>query len=285
MSAPAFSLGLHRNVPASHYHADPSVSNTMLSDMAKSPAHCYALHLDPDRPEREATPAMTLGTLTHCAVLEPEAFAQRYVVKPAGMRFSTKEGMAWRDAQEPGLQIVGQDDMRAAQAMARAVRRVPVLDKLLGSGVAESSLFWQDHATGLRCRARPDWLHFTSPRSAVALDVKTIDELTPESVAKSIARYGYHRQAAHYSAGIRACDIHLEEFVFAFVSSSYPYLAVAYVLDDDSRGQGVDEVGELLGRFKECQRTGIWPAFGQGYQLIGLPVWAKRSQELEVSFV
>jgi hypothetical protein len=284
MNAPLRPAGLHRNVPAEHYHTDPGVSNGMLAAMAKSPAHCFGLYLDPSRPARPVTEAMGLGTLTHCAILEPDSLKQRYVVKPPGMNFSTKEGKAWRDAQTPGVQIVSFDDMQAAKLMGDAVRKVPVLAKLFGSGIAESSVFWDDPATKLRCRARPDWMHFTGARSAVAVDLKTIDDLTPQKVERAIAGYGYHRQQAHYSNGIRAAGIHLEEFVFAFVSSSYPHIAVAYVLDDESREQGQDEVEQLMTKFYDCQRFNFWPGFGDGYQSISLPAWAKRSAEVEVSY-
>lgn len=280
MSAP---LGLIRSMPAEQYHADPdSVSNTMLSDMAKTPAHCYALHMAPNRPPRVPTDAMLTGTLVHTAILEPSALRARYVEKPPGMRFSTKEGMAWRDAQT--LTIVSRDDMETAEAARAAVVRVKSLDGLLRSGDAEASVFWIDPATGLRCRARPDWLHWHGPKRVTVLDVKTISELTDKAIERAIATYGYHRQAAHYTAGLNACGIEVEEFVFGFVSNCYPFLAVAKVLDDESMQQGRDEVAELLTMFMDCKKSGQWPAFGDGYQLAGLPRWAKRSNELEVAW-
>jgi hypothetical protein len=49
--------------------------------------------------------------------------------------------------------------------------------------------------------------------------------------------------------------------------------------------QGRDEVAELVERYAECERTGVWPAFGDGYQLTGLPTWAKRSNEIELEIV
>ena len=283
MNAPR-PTGLALDMPAEQYHADAgSVSNTMLSDMAKSPAHCYALHMAPNRPKREVTDAMQAGTLAHMVVLEPARAKQAYVVKPPGMRFSTREGMAWRDAQT--LQIVSHDDMYAAEAQREAVMRVTALRDLLSDGDSEASAFWTDKSTGLRCRARPDHLAWTGPKRATVLDLKTISELTPQAVQRAIATYGYHRQQAHYSNGLRACGIEVEEFVFGFVSSSYPFLAVAYLLDDETRDQGEQEVAELMDQFVTCQRTNHWPAFGDGYQLTGLPAWAKRSSELEVSYV
>lgn len=277
-------LGLIRNLPADEYHADPgSVSNTMLSAMSKSPAHCWALHLAPNRPRREATDAMLAGTLAHTAILEPDVLAARYVARPAGMLFSTKEGMAWRDAQTQA--IVSRDELDAAESQRHAVHRVTSLHNLLSRGDAEASVFWVDSATGLRCRARHDWLHWHGPKRVTVLDIKTIADLTPDAVQRAIGAYGYHRQAAHYSNGLRALGIEVEEFVFGFVSSGYPYLAASYVLDDETAQQGQDEAAELLGRFAECQQSNHWPAFGDGYQLTGLPAWAKRTSEVEISYV
>lgn len=270
-------------MPASRYHADKSVSNTMLSAMNKSPAHCYALHLAPGRPERQPTDAMLAGTLAHTAILEPDELALRYVAKPAGMRFSTKEGMAWRDQQTS--QIVTQDEMDTARAQRAAVLKVKALAGLLSRGESEVSLFWNDQSTGLRCRARTDWLHWTGHNRVIAMDVKTISDLTADNVRRAIATYGYHRQHAHYSNGLRACGIEVEEFVFGFVSSTYPFLAVAYLLDDESMQQGREEVADLLALYAYCDERNEWPAFGDGYQMTSLPTWAKRISEVEVDYV
>jgi len=48
------------------YHADTSaISASGLKLFARSPAHYYAAYLDPQRPERQPTAAMKLGTATH----------------------------------------------------------------------------------------------------------------------------------------------------------------------------------------------------------------------------
>lgn len=277
-------LGLVRGLQAAIYHADPdSVSNGMLKAMNDSPAHCHALYLDPKRPARESTDAQTLGTLAHAFILEPDAVAGRYAIKPRGMNFATKEGKAWRDAQT--LEIVSQDNADAAGAMVAAVKRVPVLAELLAKGEAETSVFSIDPVTGLRRRTRPDWLHWTAPSRAIVLDIKSTHELTPDAVQRAIGTYAYHRQAAHYTAALRENGIAVEAFVFGFVSSTYPYLACAYVLDDETEAQGRDEVAELMDRFATCKRENFWPALGDGYQLTGLPTWAKRGSEVEVEIV
>ena len=277
-------IGLIRHLPAADYHADPeSVSNTMLSAMNKSPAHCYALHLAPDRPASMSTAAMSAGTLAHAVILEPETLPESYVVMPSDTDLRTKAGKEWRDSQT--ATVIGAEQMTAAMSQAAAFHRVKALKNLMQGGDAETSLFWVDKATGLRCRARPDWLHWHGPKRATVLDVKTISDLTPEAVQRAISTYGYHRQEAHYSNGLRACGVELEEFVFGFVSSSYPFLAAAYVLDDESKQQGREEVGELLDRFANCREMGVWPAFGDDYQLTSLPAWAKRTSEVEIEVI
>ncbi len=285
MSAPEkLPIGLVRGMPFAEYLADPAVSNSMLSDMRKSPAHCYALHLAPDRPKDEPTAAMSAGTLAHTAILERDQLDVRYIVKPDGMNFATKDGKVWRDAVPEGLSIVSEDSMKNALAQREAVMRVGVLKQLFSSGIAEASIFWIDADTGLRCKARPDWLHFVSPRKVIALDVKTIADLTSESVEKAITFYGYHRQRGHYVKGLRACGMEVEDFGFAFVSGSYPFIAAPYLLDDETCDQGSDESDELLERFAYCKANNDWPAFGDGFQLTGLLKWARRSQEVEVTF-
>jgi exodeoxyribonuclease VIII len=278
-------IGLYRGLEADKYHADPAVSNSMLSTMDKSPAHCWALYLDPKRPERKATPSMLAGTLAHTAILEPEEFGARYIVKPEGMSFASKEGKAWRDSVAAGVQIIDGDQHATALAQREAVMAHPLLAEYLNHrhAASEVSCFWIDESTGLRCKARPDLL--VSGAVAVCVDIKTTADMTLSGIERTIATYGYHRQAAHYTNGLRACGVNVEQFVFGFVSASYPFLAGAFVLDEETLQQGADEVSELLGQFADCKRSNNWPAFGGGAKVIGLPRWAKRSQEVEVSFV
>lgn len=292
--------GIYFDMPQEQYHNTDAVSNSMLADLANTPAHCYALHLDPARPQREQRPWMLTGPLAHCAVLEPGAIASRYIVvpenaprRPTQAQWKAKNpspesvaAMAWWadfNAQCEGREVVTFEQRAAACGQLEAVARVPELAELLSSGVAEASAFWRDEATGLMCRARPDWLHHTGPKRVRVLDLKTISNLSMDSVQRSIGERAYHRQAAHYSNGLIANGLEVEEFVFGFVSSAYPFLAAAVVLDTDSMAQAHDEVSELLELYARCQRTGTWPAFN-GYQLSGLPAYKRRSAEVEVSY-
>jgi hypothetical protein len=267
------------------YRAHRKVSNSMLSDLAVSPFHCWALNFAPDRPKRKETPSMKIGTLAHCAILEPDMIDARYVIAPDDLSMQTKAGKEWAAAQT--RIIITQDMMDAAQAQRAVVMAAPEIASILNRpGKAETSVFWTDEETGLECMCRPDWVGTLTTGEAVILDLKTTADAMPSSFGKSVASFGYHRQAAHYTAGLQANGVDVAMFLFAVVTNSYPYIAAPYVLDADSAAQGEEEIAELLALYAQCSRTNHWPAFGPGYQVASLPRWAKRelNETLEISY-
>lgn len=266
--------GLVHGMPAEKYHAMPGVSNSMLSALARSPAHCWALHLDPERPAPAApTAAMQFGTLAHSFVLEPDT-THRYAMKPPGHDGRTKEGKAWL-AEHAGSIVVSADDWQDATALRAAVLAVPELQHALSRGAPEVSVFWIDERTSLACRARIDWLHTLPDGRVIVLDLKTCPDAGPTEFGRSVWNFGYHRQAAHYTAGLQACGIEVAAFLFAAVTNAYPFIAVPYLLDDEATRRGADEVRDLLDLYAQCQRTNDWPAYGSGVQVLSLPPWAK----------
>lgn len=278
-------IGIIHDMPNAEYHSTLAVSNTVLSSIARSPAHCYALHVAEDRRKQATTPAFFAGTLAHCAILEPDALLERYIVRPEGLDLRTKAGKEWRDALPAGVLTISADEWATAIAQRDAVRNVPELAELLGAGVAEVSAFWTDDETGLPCKCRPDWVHTLSDGRVILVDVKTTVDASPQQFTRAVWKYGYHRQAAWYSAGYaRAAGVEVAGFVFAAVTSAHPFIAAAHTLDDDYLRIGQDECRRLLDEYADCKLTGRWPAF-PGMNLLSPPAWAAQSEEVEVFHV
>lgn len=268
---------------AADYHASDAVGNSMLSSLKSSPAHCWAMHLNPNRPERKPTEAMRLGTLTHTAILEPDQVRHRYSIKPSDLNLNSNAGKEWKSAMV-GLEIITADELLMVEEQRKAVQANDELRAILSSGHAEQSVFATDKATGLRIKCRPDWLQFVGPNRVKVFDLKTTADITLDAVSRSIDSFGYHRQQAHYTRVLEAAGLIVDDFIFGFVTKSYPFFAIPYRIDDESLAQGFEEVGELLSLYSHCLRENKWPLSGSGVQTVGLPRWARRETEIEVSY-
>ncbi len=272
-------LGLVKDLPAEKYHAIQAMSAGGLKRMRISPAHFYGVQLDPNRPPPgDPTPAMKNGTLVHCAIFEPDQVAARYVAKPDGMSFASKEGKAWREA-NADREPVDAEQMAAALAQADALRRLPDVGALLSEGFGESSAFWIDEATGELCKCRPDWCSPTG-EGVVLLDGKTCQDASPDGFGRAVWNMDYWLQAAWYSDGFEAATgLRVHGFVFAAVESAWPHAAAAYMLGDDVLDKARRENRRLLNLYAECKRTGVWPGYLPGIQIVNLPAWAQRQLE------
>lgn len=264
------------DMSAEHYHAADALSNSALSKMGISPFHYWSEFRASGRPKREPTPAMMAGTLAHCAVLEHDQLSERYVIQPEHLDMRTKDGKAWRAGLPQSAEVIKPEQLATAKAQRAAVLAVPELASVLAAGHAETSVFWTDATEGLRCKCRPDWVHMLANGRAILFDLKTTADASPREFARSVWTYGYHRQAAHYTAGFEAATgIEVAAFLFGAVSSAYPFVAVPYLLDDDAMQRGREEVRRLLRLYAACCETDTWPAYGDGVQVLSLPAWAK----------
>lgn len=288
-------LGIVYDLPLEDYLAVDALSSTGLRLLSRSPWH-YRNRIDvaPTRP-------MLRGTLAHCAVLEPGAMAQRFAVVPGDAprrpsrtqwaaknpSVDSKAAMAWWTTfqeENADRELVSLEDYAVCQQQLHAVRQQPQLAELLRAGRGEVSLFWIDDATGIYCKARPDWLP-AGDLASTPLDLKTCVDESPSGFGRAAARLRYDLQAAHYTAGIEAATgVKVSAFVFGAVTNKPPVLAVPYVLTDEIRDQGRDERRELMERLAWCQRENEWPAYGAGIQMLDFPAYAKHSGEVEVEW-
>lgn len=296
--SPSYPLGLVRGMSFADYLAVDAFSASDMRLMARSPWH-YRNAI-----EREPTRPMLNGALVHCAQLEPDALASRYVVvpedaprRPTAAQWNAKkpspasvEAMAWWrefEAQAAARVIVPAEDFAVTKQQLAAIQAEPYLrDLFAAGGDAEASVFWIDPATGVYCKARPDFLHWVDAKRVRIVEIKSTADESPDGFSRALTSLGYHRARAHYIDGVQiATGAEVVEYVFAVVSSAPPVLAVPYWLDEEDAQQGVDECAELRERFAWCFRNDQWPAYGTGPQVVGLKKWAKRSNELEVSYV
>lgn len=282
-SSPCARLGLVHGLPIEQYHSDTeSLSNSGLLDLARSPLHFHALHINPLRPPLDSKAGQLEGNLTHCATLEPDQFDKRYVSSSVTLNRATKLWKAFCDTERHGLGrvCIQPDQEEAARAQALSLRSLPELSPLFENGEAETSAYWVDAATGIRCRCRPDWytkVGRKKARGVIIVDVKTCADASIHEFARQVARKSYHMQAAFYSDGFEAASgIPVLGFVFAAVETAWPYAASATMLDDDSIDAGRREIRGLLELYKRCKDADDWPGYADRIECITLPAWRMK---------
>lgn len=258
------------------YHADTSaISASGLKLFMRSPAHYYAAYLDPNRIERSPTPAMRVGTATHCAILEPERFSAEYIALTEGLDRRTKEGkQAYADLLATGAELLTSDDMSLVVNMACAFRDNATSRALFDrKHVVEQSIFAE--VNGVACKCRPD---FMTADGLMVMDVKTTSDASPESFGKSAWSLGYHIQAAFYRRVIQSATGITPEFIFGCVESDRPYLTAYYTVPQYLLDYADGVIDALLEQYAECLRSGIW----HGYiaeiepQELSVPGYAQR---------
>jgi len=250
------------------YHADPAISASQLKTVMQSPYHYWSKYLDPDRVAMVPTAAMRLGSLVHCAVLEPDELSKRYQLAPDRR---TKEGKAAVvEMAAAGIEAVSEADLAQALQMADAVRSNSTAALLLSNGAAETSHWFDDIPTGLRCKCRPDWL---SADGATIVDLKTCQDASPAGFAKAVANFSYQIQAAHYLAGTLAT-----RFIFVAVEKTAPYAIGVYELDTEALVHGSIARHNALQRIQDARAINEWPGYTDGIQTLQLPGWALKDQ-------
>jgi hypothetical protein len=244
------------------YHADPAISASHLKAVMQSPYHYWSRFLDPKRPTMEPTSAMRLGSLAHCAVLEPDELKKRYAIAPDRRSNAGKTAAAY--IASVGLEAVTEADMALALSMADAVRQHPYAAALLADGKAEQSFWADDTATGQRCKCRPDWYQGTT-----IVDLKTCQDASPSGFARACAAFSYHVQAAHYLNVTFA-----ERFVFIAVEKTYPYAVGVYELDAAAMAAGKEQCRIGLQAISDCRVINEWPGYTTTCDTITMPGWA-----------
>jgi hypothetical protein len=256
------------DMPADEYHASEALSSSGAKKLL-TPS-CPAI-FDYERTHGQGRKReFDFGTAAHTLLLG--SGPQPHVIDAEN--YLTKAAKAERDAAyDRGDVPLLPHEFDAVQNMVAQARQHPRVAELLSVGRSEVSLFWADEATGVPCRARPDWL-----REDAIVDYKTSPSASPSSIPKSVADFGYHLQAAFYLAGAVELGLLPPEapFYFIFQSKTPPHLIKVVELDEQALEIGRDKVAMALEVFRDCTEAGVWPDFGDDIEVISLPAYEVR---------
>lgn len=286
--------GVYKNMPDSEYFAIDAVSNSYLKHVKKSPGH--AKFAPPDTP----TDSKSVGSIAHLALLQPERLETCVKVVPEGNK-NSKAFYEQLDSMFPGIGIdkslnwIGNQQLIAekcqdvvltepghlamAKGMATSVVRNFNCKKLLETGESEVVIVWEDEQTGLLCKCKFDKLN---TQLGIGVDLKFVEDASPEKFGYAAYDYGWHRQQVHYYDGAKSAGIDLQTNVIIAVEKTPPYPATIYELGDQEWEIANEEIRHLLAVESGCQRTNKYPFYtnskGQNILTLKLPYKAYKQE-------
>lgn len=244
--------GLYFGLDEEIYHADPALGRSELMWLLEDVGVYWTnSRMNPARKKWEVDGAMRLGKALHCLLLEPHDFRDRYAVMPY-------DDLANKYA------LTGKEFKRMSE-MVEVIRSMKDVNRYLSKGYSEVTVIWQDDATGLRHKARHDYM-----KTFLTVDYKTIASLHWRVLKRSIEQYGYDVQAELYlesrkgareliksgEGGVYAdrkvnvkwvedfCASEIDDVYQLFQRKDPPYSAKIIRLDDFSMDRGRQSIEE-----------------------------------------
>jgi hypothetical protein len=239
-------------IPNETYHRYIALSSTNLKDLLKSPwSYWHNKHN-----QRTATPAMEFGSLVHTLILEPDNFANEYMVADKPKRTSKAGKAEYAELlEEAGERIwVSTDDFLKAQDSIYPLSQNPIVKSLLSGGKAESSVFWEDKKTGVECKAKADYLNVDR---GYIVDVKTTISLASEKpFLWTVSKYAYDLSASFYKKGFELATGKELDFYFVVIEKEPPFNFATYKISDELLRRGEAQYRQALHVYVDALERG-----------------------------
>lgn len=309
-------------VPIDRYHNDPdlfvghSVSSTGLRSLSRqdgTPAKYWRYSVNnPDRIKRKPSDSLRFGKGVHAYLLENNLPEDEFAISPFE-DFSSNEGhkgaftdpetkeiypsflqykKAWKaDKEAREITILTEDDIATFKGMAEALSEDPLIQSGLLEGLVEHTIAYQDPATGIWVKVRPDVI----PSDDLLGDYKTTKDASGTGVAKAIAEYAYHQQLAltvEAIARVFGREISTSFLVAQEKTEGFDFNIAP--ISQNAIWWGMRQNRLALDRLKWCIDNDRWPRYArwtasdgyvEGPQDVDLPDWYEkrliRQDELE----
>jgi hypothetical protein len=267
----------------SAYHSGPGLSSSGVKELLKSALHFHTYKNTPNEP----TPEMLRGTLVHTLILEPDKIHEDFVVGD----FKIRRGKEYDNLvlNNPDKIVITREEFDEANLCAQSFWKQQAdnseLNKLTTGGHRELSFYWEDKATGVLCKARPDLI---TDCGTTIVDIKTARDGSFDAFQKAIVDYKYFISAPYYLRGVNEVmsdpklgpkgsvlwNVKPTRFVFVVIETKAPYAVSIYELDENALAFGSQLIDRALDSYAESVATDLWTGYSKSVIPISLPNWA-----------
>jgi len=299
---PITKTGIRPALSFPDYLLADGVSNSLLT-AAITPQHAVAYLTDTDK--RVETEPHRFGRLSHTRILTPELCrtiehpeqyetGKRKIETHAGglkqsvaefkdWNWNSRVCKDWREAKRAqGFEPISAKDEERLKRMSDAVYSHAGAAGLLASLKSREVTCFSKMKIGQRdilCKMRADFV----PKNALA-DYKTTVDASPAAFQKSIAEFGYHRQAAFYRFVWNACHnakettrARRQSFFFVAQEKTAPFAVAVYEMTGEAFDVALEEIRVRMANVITAIETPVTEltaaAYGADPFPITLPDW------------
>lgn len=254
------------------YRRQPGENQSSLKSILTSPAHYQASK----KRSFFASPVMTIGTATHCKVLEgDETFDAGFILKPDSVKFTTKEGREWKEANKKKTILTNEGRDRqwdSVMGMSKALRQLEWFDPSQKDyrKYNEVSIYWT--IDGIRCKARLDRV-LVLEDEVVVVDLKTTDSVNVDKFQSKLVDLGYDFQAGWYATAAEIVYKKPARFIFVAVERNAPYTIDLFEVPPFMMEEAKRKNEKALQILKQCQENGKWPSPEPKLRTLEYPRW------------
>ena len=295
------SPGIYKDISYDTYKSWPAINASGLKILMDASAkHCKAYmdgKLDKDTEDRRK------GRAFHCALLEPNEYADRFPVsgtccetlssgknkgKPCGNegKFYEESTGSWYCGQhnknhEEAIELpetISQAASADIKCMRIEVFRHKVVSLLRQHGGCEVSLIWERE--GIPCKARLDKLIIDSNCPDTIVDLKKIQVMagSDEKLQNQINNNDYDLSACWYVDGLRRLrpDKKKPLFAWIFAEDGYPYDVAPKWASKPTLEIGRMKADNAFHAFRTCYLNDRWPGYSEDITEITPPDWQMK---------
>lgn len=280
--------GLHLNVPAEVYHADPAPQPSLSSSVAQLFLNGSCLQakfnhprLNPQYVEKQED-KFDIGRCSHSVLLENDA--TKIVIAPFD-DWRKKEAQeirkAARAAGKTALLERHYDDVRKMVDTALAfIEECEVAEEWHEADSEVTAIWTEGEVKPIYLRCRPDKL---SRARRFCFDYKSTTDASPEAFSRQIVRMGYHFQSSFYRRGITSLTGEPTQFIFLAQSTEPPYECSLHGCDPALQEIADAEVEHAIGLWRKCMSTGEWPTYDKRIHWAMPPSYLINAHELRLA--
>lgn len=259
-------------IDAEHY--------SRIKNILKSPAK-YLHELD--KPEKPDPIRFAVGRLVHAMVLENKDLRDMFAIKPKGMKFSSTEGAAWRDAQ--ALPILEEGKSDSVPLMAEAILKNKEARYLL-ERCMHREIVIQAKINGLDFKGALDGVGMDENDCLMFPDIKTTGDARIFKFKKTIDEQHYDLQDEIYTKllATRYALDYQPKSAWIAVEVTPPHEVCCYF-----PSQSLVEIGQLklqaaTNLLWKCRKLNQWPKLLGGFHEVEPSTYALENATKLLNF-